>query len=312
MIALRRVPWALPAALFLILAAVNAILQPSFVKPAVVVSNLGTFLPLAIISVGQTYVILGGGIDLSLGAIVSLVNVVVVGVVEGMGDSTWALPLGIVAGLGTGLTCGTVNGLMLGVLRLQPIVTTFATSIVFGGLAIWVRPEAGGSLPDAYFETYSGTVLGVFAVPVLILLAVLGLAGLLSRTRFYTYLLATGGGLQAAFQTGLPVPRVKIASHVLAGLLAAVAALCVLGETAAGDPLMGQAFTLTSVSAVVLGCTSLSGGAGTVVGSVLGAIIIGLINNVIFFAKLPFVYQSMVQGLIILAALAGGVLVTRR
>ncbi len=312
MIALRRVPWALPAALFLILAAVNAILQPSFVKPAVVVSNLGTFLPLAIISVGQTYVILGGSIDLSLGAIVSLVNVVVVGVVEGMGASPWALTVGIVAGLGTGLTCGTLNGLVLGVLRLQPIVTTFATSIVFGGLAIWVLPQAGGSLPDAYFEAYSGSVLGVFPTPVLILLAVLGLAALLSRTRFYTYLLATGGGLQAAFQTGLPVPRVKIASHVLAGLLASVAALCVLGETAAGDPLMGQAFTLTSVSAVVLGCTSLSGGAGTVVGSVLGAIMIGLINNVIFFAKLPFVYQSMVQGLIILAALAGGVLVTRR
>jgi len=311
MIALRRLPWALPAALFVVLCLVNALLQPSFLKPAVMVSNLGTFLPLAIIAVGQTYVILGGSIDLSLGAIVSLVNVVVVGVVEATGAFVWTLPAGIAAGLAVGAVCGTLNGVVLGVLRLQPIVTTFASSIVFGGVALWVRPEAGGALPDVYFELYAGTVLGV-ATPLLVLALVLATTALLSRTRFYTYLLATGGGQQAAFQTGLPVRGVRVASHALAGLFAALAALCVLGETAAGDPLMGQAFTLTSVSAVVLGCTSLSGGAGTVAGSVLGAVVIGLINNVIFFAKLPFVYQSMVQGLIILAALAGGVLVTRR
>ena len=124
---LRRLPWVLPAALFVLLCGVNAALQPTFLRPSVAVSNLGTFLPLAIIAVGQTYVILGGGIDLSLGAIVSLVNVVVVGVAEGMGGSAWALPVGMLAGLGCGLACGTVNGCVLGLLRLQPIVTTFAT-----------------------------------------------------------------------------------------------------------------------------------------------------------------------------------------
>ena len=309
--AFGRLPWLLPAILFAVLAAVNTALQPGFVAPETLVSNLATFLPLILVSVGQGYVVFGGGVDLSLGAVVSLVNVVVVQVVTWRGDAPDALALGLAAGIGTGLLTGLVNGVLLGVLRLQPIVTTFATSIVYGGMALWVLPQAGGALPDAYFQSYAGAVAGV-PVPVIILILLFAAAAMLSRTVFLPWLFAVGGNRQAAFQTGLPVAAIRVGSHVLAGLLAALAALAVLGETAAGDPLMGQAFTLTSVSAVVLGCTALSGGAGTVLGSVLGALVIGMINNVIFFAQLPFVYQSIVQGLIILAALAGGVLVARR
>ena len=153
-----------------------------------------------------------------------------------------------------------------------------------------------------------------FGVPnvLLILLAAAALRAAIARTRFYQALRATGGNMQAAFQTGLPVARVRLGAYVISGLFAALCGLALVGETASGDPLIGGALTLSSVTAVVLGGTSLAGCVGSVTGSILGAFILGLINNVIFFAHLPFEWQGLIQGAIILAALSGGVVMARR
>lgn len=313
--ALRRLvvqPWLLSLSLLVVICAVNRALQPNFFAPDVLASNLATFLPLMVVAVGQTYVVVGGSIDLSLGATISVVNVAVVVACDALGgESASAVALGVAVGLAIGLAAGLANGLLIGPLRMQPLVTTFATNIVLSGVALWILPKAGGSLPALYYETFSGDILGVPLVA-LLLLALLLLVRWAGRTRLWTYLLATGANRQAAFQTGLPVVRTRVASHAIAGVAAAVAALCVLGQTGAGDPLMGQSFTLSSVSAVVLGGTPLRGGQGTVAGAIIGAAVLGLINNLIFFAKIPFLYQSIVQATIILAALAGGVLVARR
>ncbi len=308
---LRKVPFALAVLLFVALSAINLALQPGFLSPSVMTSNLTAFLPLIVIAAGQTYVVLGGSVDLSLGAIVSLVNVIVVRLVEGNGGGPGAIALGLAAGLLAGVAVGAANGVLIGVLRLQPIIATFATTIMVGGLALLVLPQAGGSLPDVYYETYGGDVLGVPA-PLLVLLALLAAVAAIRRTRFYTHLMAVGGNAQAAFQSGLGVARIRIVSHAIAGCLAAVAALLILGVTGAGDPLMGQAFTLGSVSAVVLGGTALTGGWGGVVGGMLGAASLGLINNVIFFSSIDYQYQTIVQALIVLIALATGVFVARR
>ncbi len=308
---IRRRPWLLSALLFVLLCTVNAAYQDAFFQSGVMVSNLATFLPMMIIAVGQTYVVLGGSIDLSLGAIVSLVNVVVIVIVEALGGTGWALAPAMAAGLAVGAACGWVNGAIISVLRLQPIVATFATGVIIGGLALVVLPQAGGLLPPAYYLTYGGAVLGV-PTPVIVFAGLVLVAVLVGRSRFRTHLTAVGGDVQAAFQTGLDVGTVRLRSHMLAGLLSAVAALCILGQTGAGDPLMGQAFTLGSVSAVVLGGTALAGGWGGVIGSMLGGAILGLVNNVIFFAQINYVYQSIVQGAIILVALAAGVFVSRR
>jgi ribose transport system permease protein len=209
-----------------------------------------------------------------------------------------------------GLTCGVVNGLCVAYLRFQPIVTTFATGIVFAGFALWVLPEAGRQVPPALYLTYAGSVLGVPTV-LWILFVAIGFAAIVARTRFYQALRATGGNMQAAYQTGVPVARVRLGAYTVSGLFAALAAFALVGETASGDPLIGGALTLSSVTAVVLGGTALSGCVGGVAGSILGAFILGLINNVIFFAQLPFEWQGLIQGLIILTALAGGVVMAR-
>jgi ribose transport system permease protein len=298
------------AGVFVVLCVVNTILQPNFLKPGVAASNLAAFLPLALVAVGQTYVVLAADIDLSAGAIVALVNVSVVSIIDGMAGSGASIALGLGAGLGIGLLCGLVNGLCVAGLRFQPIVTTFATGIVFSGLALWVLPEAGKQVPPVVYITYAGSLLGV-PVVLWILLGAIAFAALVARTRFDPALRATGGGMQAAWQTGVPVGRVRVGAYMISGLFAALAGLALVGETASGDPLIGGALTLSSVTAVVLGGTALKGCTGGVAGSILGAFILGLINNVIFFAQLPFEWQGLIQGAIILAALAGGVLVGR-
>ncbi|MCM5552116.1 ABC transporter permease [Pleomorphomonas sp. NRK KF1] len=303
--------WVVTAAALIVLLVINAVLQPNFLEPSVVQSNLTTFLPLVLVAIGQTYVILGGDIDLSVGAIVALVNVVTVTVIAGLGGDGTAVVIGLVAGMGVGATCGLVNGLIIAGLRFQPIVTTFATSIVFSGLALWVLPQAGMPVPEPYWRTYAGSILGVPTVYVIYVVAFL-IAAVLATRPFATRLKAVGGLRTAAFQTGLELGRLRVSAFMLSGLFGAFASLCLTGETASGDPLMGQTLAMSAISAVVLGGTALAGGVGGTLGSVLGAWVIGMIGSVIFFAGLPFEYQTLVQGLIILAALAGGVLVTRR
>lgn len=308
---LRARPWLITLIALTLLIAVNAALQPNFLTPRAMRSNLATFLPLALVAIGQTYVILAGDIDLSVGSVVALCNVVTVSVIAALGGSASAVLPGLGAGILTGLLCGLFNGLVIARLRLQPIVTTFATGILFGALAIWVLPTAGLPVPAAYWRTYGGFLLGI---PTVLWIFLLGVAFTLifARTRSHAHLLAAGGNRTGAFQSGLPLDRIRIGAYALSGFFAALAALCLTGETASGDPLLGQSLALSSISAAVLGGTALAGGFGGAFGSVLGALTLGMIGNVIFFAGLPFAYQTLAQGLIVLLALAGGVFVTRR
>jgi ribose transport system permease protein len=303
-----RRPYWLAAAVLIVLAAINVVLQPNFLTFGVVASNLSAFLPLTLVAIGQTYVVLASDIDLSNGAIVSLVNVTAVTVIEGMHGS---IGLGLAAGLGAGLIAGAVNGIFVAYLRYQAIVTTFATGVAFSGLALWVLPQAGGQVPPSVYMAYAGDYLFVPAVAWILGAAAL-FAALIARLRFYHRLRAVGGNMQAAFQTGLAVARVRLTAYVISGLFAALSGLALVGETASGDPLIGASFTLSSITAVVLGGTALSGGVGSVLGSILGAFILGLINNVIFFAQAPFAWQGLIQGAIILAALSAGVVIARK
>ncbi len=309
--ALRGQTWLVTAFALLALLATNAYLQPNLFQPGVLRSNLTTFLPLILVAIGQTYVVLAGDIDLSVGSIAALVNVVTVTSIAGLGESGAGVLTGLIAGLAVGVLCGLANGFFIAVLRFQPIVTTFATGIIFAGLALWVLPQAGLPVPALFWRSYAGALLGV-PVVLWVLIGALLVAAFIARRPFERRLKAVGGLRQAAFQTGIAVERVRIAAYVLSGLFAAIAALCLTGETASGDPLLGQRLALASVSAVVLGGTALAGGSGGALGSVLGALVVGMIGNVIFFARLPFEYQTLVQGLIGLAALAGGVFLARR
>lgn len=302
----------LPALIILVvLLALNGLYQPRSVSFIGMTGLVKTYLALIMLAIAQTYVVFAGDIDLSAGAIVSLVNVVIVVLMEQWGGSGFSVIAALGVGLAVGLACGIVNGIVVAALRLQAIVATFATSIFFTGLALYVLPVAGTPAPAAFWRTYGGRI---FEIP-FVFYAAVALAiviYVLARTRLATQLLAVGDDSQAAFQSGLPVTAIRIKGYALCGVFAALAAFCITGDTASGDPLVGGKMTLFSVAAVVLGGSALSGGFGTVVGSVLGALIIGLINSLVFFVGTPSEWQNLVQGLAILIALMAGVLVGRK
>lgn len=308
---IERHPFLPALVIMLVLLALNGYFQPRSVSFVGITGLVKTYMALMLLAVAQTYVVYAGDIDLSAGAIVSLVNVVIVAFMAALGDTALAVPGALVIGVGVGLACGLVNGVVVAAFRLQAIVATFATSIFFTGLALYVMPVAGTPAPAAFWRTYGGRILEIpFVFWAAVLLAVL--LYLLARTRLAIQLLTVGDDSQGAYQSGLPVTAIRMRGYALCGLFAALAAFCVTGDTASGDPLVGGKMTLFSVAAVVLGGSALAGGYGTVVGSVFGALIIGLINSLVYFVGTPSEWQNLVQGVTILIALVAGLVIGRR
>lgn len=298
-----RAPYLFALLLLLIAVAVNLYLQPNLLQQRVLAGNLRIFLPLVILTAGQALVIMAGGIDLSVGAIVSMVNAILITQLtpESAPAQVWTA---IALGCGAGLLAGAFNGFGAVFLRLQPIVTTYATSFVFGGLALYILPRPGGSIPRALIDIYRSLPLGL-PLAFFVIAAILLLWGLLNATKYGRYLFAVGGNDKAAYATGVPVNWIRFSTYVLAGLMAALAAIALTLSTGTGDPYIGNSMTLDSIVAVVLGGTRLSGGQGGIAGSILGVIILGLIRNIISFANVPLWSQTLVDALIIMTALAG-------
>ena len=299
---LSRVSFLVPLLLLVIAVGVNLFLQPSLFQTRVLSGNLRVFLPLILLAASQAIIILGGGIDLSSGAIVSMVNTVVVSSFAAQaGEGNMALAL--LYGLGAGLLAGAFNGIGVAFLRLQPIVTTYASSFVFGGIALWVLPRPGGQVPQPLVALYRSAPLG-FPFPLLVIVALILAWIALRSTRFGAYLFATGGAPRAAYTTGVPVDWIRFSTYALGGVLAGFSAIALTLSTTTGDPNIGGArMTLDSIVAVVLGGTALSGGQGGLAGSVIGVLILGIIRNIISFGGVSTWSETLVDALIILAAL---------
>lgn len=298
-----RHPYLFALLLLVVALGVNLYFQPNLLSQRVLSGNLRIFLPLMLLSAGQAIVIIGGGIDLSVGAMVSMVNTILVTLITRDSGSSEVLT-GIVAALGAGMVAGAVNGLCVAYLRLQPIVTTYATSFVFAGVALWILPRPGGLLPSSLTELYRAAPLGL---PLALWLAfVLGLVWVaVRRTRYARFLFAVGGDPESAYATGIPVALIRLSTYVIAGLMASLSALTLTLNTGTGDPRIGDAMTLSSIVAVVLGGTRLSGGQGGVIGTLMGVVVLGTIRNIISFANVPTWWQTLVDALIIVGALAG-------
>ena len=295
--------------LLLIAIAINAWLAPNFFTGYSISSNFATFVPLVAAAIGQTIIVLGGGIDLSLGALITLSSVVGVVLMDGEPAN---LPVAVLAALAVGAVGGFINGALASYLRLQPIVATFATSFVWAGLTLQVLPQPGGSVPTVMTPVYRDTVFGV-PVAALVILLFAGLWLAVKRHRLGLHIYAIGGDEQAAFASGINVSRVRVASYVLGGLFGGLSALAILANTGSGDPYVGASagavfiggeLTLTSIAALVIGGTALSGGVGGAGGAIAGAIVLGLISNIVFFAGLSGGTRELIDGLIVIGALA--------
>ncbi len=274
-------------------------------------TKIRLWMPLLLVTLGQTFVILGGGLDMSVSTLLALVNVIVVQVMMSLGGGPWHQIIAIIAGLTTGLFAGFLNGLLVAHLRLPPLISTYGTQIVWGGLALRIMHQSGGEVPFTWYNVYSATIIGIPFSLIILVLLMLGIH-FLKRTGYLVKLKACGGNIHGAYESVLPVNALRVKSYMLSGLFTALAALCIVAETVTGNPLSGSGYELESISAVALGGTSLAGGAGGFIGSILGAIVLKLINDVIFFAGLGVNYQVLAQGLIIILALAVGGQLTKQ
>lgn len=306
-----RYPFVPALAILIILLALNGVAEPNSLSFQSVNGLFKTYMALMFLAVAQTFVVSAADVDLSLGAILSLVNVTVVTVMNMLGDMQFAILIACLSGVAVGLICGMINGFVVAGLHLQPIVATFATGVLFTGVALWVLPVAGMPVPSTFWRLYGGSVLGIPFI--YYIFAILGLAMfMISRTRLIVQILSVGDNQQGAFQTGLSVTRIRITAYALCGVFSSFAALCITGDTASGDPLVGNAMTLYSIAAVVLGGTALSGGKASLLGSAIGALTIGTINSLVFFIGTPSEWQNLVQGSAVLVALVLGVYVSRK
>lgn len=300
---LAKNPWLSALALFLIALGINFFLQRNLFELRVLNSNLRIFLPAMLLAAGQAIVVIGGGIDLSVGAMVSMINALLVTLI--LPDSTpGAVALGLLIGCLVGIAAGSINGLAISYMRLQPIVTTYASSFIFTGIALWILPRPGGSMPADLPRLYRSTP-GNIPFAVYVILGIVLFWIIVRSIRYGQYLYAVGGKPEAAFATGVPVNRVRWSTYAFSGLFAALSAFALTMSTGTGDPNIGNAMTLPSIVAVVLGGISLAGGRGSLIGALLGVLILGLIRNIISFANVATWWQTLVDALIILAALAG-------
>ena len=264
-------------------------------------ANQGTLLALA--AIAQFFVVLVRGIDLSVGPVIALTNVVASYVVSG---SQLQVAAGIALVLVVGIACGVANGAAVVAIGVPPIVATLALGSIYSGLALLLRPTPGGEINDSLSDALTYDVHGVPASLILIALALLLTMAPLRRTRFGMSLYGIGSSRDAAVMTGIRVPFVTLSAYGLAGLFSALAGLYVSMVTLTGDPNIGPPYTLNSIAAVVIGGVALSGGVGSPLGAILGAFILKTISGLMFFSGLPPLAQPFFEGAILAVAIAFG------
>ncbi len=265
--------------------------------------NMRVFLPLILLTVGQAIVLLGGGIDISVGGIVSIVNTILatrVGL-DGTPEKMWQF---VIVSLLAGILAGSINGFFIAYLRLQPIITTYATSFLYVGFALFILPNPGGGIPAEVANLYrTVTPLGL-PLAFYIIAILLGLWLYVSSTRYGKFLFAVGGKAEAAYETAVPVTTIQFSTYVISGFMAALAGIAITMLSGSGSAEIGNSMTLNSITAVVIGGNAMSGGVGGVAGPIMGAITLNLIQNIISFAHIDTWWETLVKATIIVVALA--------
>lgn len=307
------------------------LLHPRGFSSAVLVQNANEAVALAFVAMAQTLPVLAGGLDLSVGAVMTLCSCVASLLVNGA-------PHQIAFGMVVTLLCGTGFGLLNGLVvvhgRLQPIIATLATGAIAMGLALFIRPKPGGDIDgdlnwaltnslwdfvDTYrlFDPDAAWFAPVAWIPVPLIL-LFGIATLVwvpfRRSVTGRTVYAIGSAEGAAFMSGLPIGRAKIAAFTLAGFFAGCGGLYLAIQTSSGNADVTQAgvYTLNSIAAVVLGGTSLLGGVGSAIGSLVGALILRVISFYFRIVSIDPLLQPLIEGLVLLAAVSLGALSTFR
>ncbi|WP_282942670.1 ribose ABC transporter permease RbsC [Paenibacillus sp. RC67] len=284
-----------------ILIIIVSVLNPSFLEPLNILNLLRQVSINALIAFGMTFVILTGGIDLSVGSILALSSAFVANMMVAGFDPILAIIIGCLLGG----VMGMVNGLMITKGKMAPFIATLATMTIFRGLTlVYTNGNPITGLGDSLmFQLFGrGYLLGipVPAITMIITFAILWV--ILHKASFGRKTYAIGGNEKASVVSGIKVSRVKIMIYSLAGMLSALAGAILTSRLNSAQPTAGTSYELDAIAAVVLGGTSLSGGRGRIVGTLIGALIIGTLNNGLNLLGVSSFYQMVVKGIVILIA----------
>ena len=303
----KKNTYVLALVIFIVTTAAYLVLQPNAFDEGVLTrlltSNFRTWLPVILLAIGQTIVMLGGGLDLSSGSMVILGNVIMAISITS-NEEPWfnlIIVLGVVV---FGLIAGFLNGFLTAYMGLQPMITTFATSFIYSGLALLILPTPWGNIPREYTKMYRNTTWFGVPLALFIIAAILVIWAVIRNRKYGRFLFAVGGKADAAYYTGVRVTRVRISTYVISGFFSSLAAISYTLLTGSGSAVSGAEMTLTAITAAILGGTSMAGGSGSLIGSVLGAIILGTIKNLISLSKMDSWYRLLVNATVIIVALA--------
>ncbi|MDO8986197.1 ABC transporter permease [Cypionkella sp.] len=287
--------------LIFVLVVFGMIVSDKFGTASNAVNILEQSTALALVSLGQTLVIITRGIDLSVGSMVSLASVLLSGITDGDPTMMWVALIAIMA---AGVLVGLINAGASIYLGVHPLIVTLGTGAVLQGVTLLYTQTPIGKMPKGFDELAYGRILGlpigaVFTIAAFVLTAIF-----LRKAPLGRYIYATGDDALGAQLMGLPRRRVLFVAYGFCGLMASVAAIFLVARLGAGQPYTGQNFTLTSITPVVVGGTLLSGGRGGVIGTLMGVYLVSLLNNLLNFMDISSHYQLIVQGLIVIIAVS--------
>lgn len=286
-----------------LLIAVVSIMSPSFLSTKNIFNILRQTSVNAIIAAGMTFVILTGGIDLSVGSILAISGAVCASLLA----SGQSIIVGIIAALLVGALVGFLNGFIIAKGKLQPFIATLATMTVLRGLTLVFTDGkpitlGSGKLAVDFGQIGGGMILGI-PTPAIIMLAVfLVCAYILNQTKMGRYTYALGSNEEATKLSGLNTDKIKVWVYTISGILASIAGIIITSRLFSAQPTAGNGYELDAIAAVVLGGTKLAGGKGKISGTIIGALIIGVLSNALNILDVSSYYQMMVKGIVILIA----------
>lgn len=283
----------------LALCSILTVVNPRFLTVSNMINVLRQASVNLVLAVGMTVVILTGGIDLSVSSVLALAGCVACLAIKGGAG----VPVGILSALALGSACGAINGFLVTKMRIPAFIATLGVLTIARGLAL---VSTGGEfvtgLPDAYVFIGGGSWFGI-PVPVVIAGAVVSAAYfVLSRTKFGLQVYAVGGNYEAARLSGVNTHRVLMWAYMISGLLAGGVGVILTARVASAQPTFGEGYNLTAAASVIIGGTSIRGGEGSVLRTVLGALVIGVLSNGLNMLNVDYFWQQVVIGAVIIAA----------
>lgn len=288
------------AALIILIVFVS-VLNPAFLQVNNLLNLMRQLIINGFIALGMTFVILTGGIDLSVGSTLAFTSAIFAGLLQnGMNTG-----LAILITLALGLALGLINGLLITKGKLAPFIVTLATMTIFRGLTLVYmdgRPISGPKDDFAFQFLGKGQVFGIPFQVILFLIVYIVLSTLLNKTSHGRKIFAVGGNEKASFISGIKIDKVKVLVYVISALMAVVSGLVLTSRLNSAQPTAGSAYEMDAIAAVVLGGTSMTGGSGSLTGTLIGILILGVLNNGLNLLGVSSFYQQIVKGVVILIA----------